>query len=176
MRLTIRSSGPRRRATLSSYASWPRPLTSSVRRHRGVMDISRGFQIEQPAVFVPWGISEAALKKLFEPGALRHVTSGYFTVSCNSLGGLAHNLGFHFQPREAGALSELEFFRASYPDQAASFTEFQRHLEASFGPPTATKPGTEGFSSYLWQLQGADVVHYLFDRFGPEEHVRIRRQ
>jgi len=139
------------------------------------MEVSKGFQIEQPEIFVPWKISEEKLKQLFNGSTLRHVTNGYLAISCTSLSGLAHELGFHFHPRDEGVLIELEFFRKSYPDQAASYQEFERHLEATFGSPTHTTIGSEGFPSHTWQLRGAQVVHFVYDRFGLEEHVRIKK-
>jgi hypothetical protein len=139
------------------------------------MDISKGFQIEQPQVFVPWKIHEEQLQEIFREHTLRHVTHGYYTTSCTSLGGLSHELGFHFHPRGGGVLIEFEFFRRSYPDQAASYAEFQRHLESTFGAPNISTPGSEGFPSCTWRLPGAEVVHFVFDRFGPEEHVRIKK-
>ena len=140
------------------------------------MDISRGFQIEQPELFIPWKVSEPDLQQIFGGHPLRHVTHGYFTTHCISLGGLSHELGFHFHPRGGGVLIELEFFRTSYADQAGSYQEFQRHLEQTFGQPTTTTPGSEGFPSHTWRLTGAEVVHFVYDRFGPEEHVRIKKQ
>jgi len=140
------------------------------------MNIREGFQIENPPIFVPWKLREDELKKLFVGHPLREVTSRYFTTTCISMGGLAHELGFHFYPRGAGVLLELEFFRRAYPDQAASYAEFQRHLESTFGQPTVTSPGSEGLPSCTWRLSGAEVVHFVFDRFGPEEHVRIKKQ
>lgn len=126
-------------------------------------------------VFIPWGIREPDLELLLAEHGLKRVTHGYYTLSCVSLGGLPHELGFHFYPRPDGILTELEFFRRSYVDQKASFEEFQNHFEMFFGKPTDVKPGGEGFPSYMWNLNGAKIVHYVFDRFGPEEHMRIRK-
>jgi len=140
------------------------------------MDISKGFQIEQPPVFVPWNIHEKELLDLFPEHALRYITHGYYTTSCISLGGLSHELGFHFHPRDGGVLIEFEFFRRTYPDQAASYAEFQRHLESTFGAPTVSAPGSEGLPSCTWRLPGAELVHFIYDRFGPEEHVRLRKR
>jgi hypothetical protein len=139
------------------------------------MDIAKGFQIGVPDVFVPWGIRESDLRGLLESYGLRHVTHGYYTFSCVSLGGLSHELGFHFSPRPDGILSELEFFRRAYENQKASFDEFQKYFEASFGKPTKEQMGTEGFPSYMWDLKGVRIVHYVFDRFGLEEHMRIQK-
>lgn len=69
------------------------------------MDIAQGFQIEVPDVFVPWSINEQDLSVLFDSRVLRHVTHGYYTLSCVSLGGLSHELGFHFYPRQGGELN-----------------------------------------------------------------------
>lgn len=137
------------------------------------MDIRHGFSLELPAVTVPWGISELELKNLF--GAdLRHVTKGYFTVTCTSLGGLRHELGFHFEPQTGGRLVELEFFRRAYPDQEASYREFQKHFEDQFGPPASVKPGSEGLPTCEWRFGPVSIHHFVYDRFGPEEHMRVR--
>lgn len=135
-----------------------------------------GFQIEQPRLFIPWGIREDQLRQIFQGHVLRHITDGYYTTSCTSLGGLAHELGFHFDPRVDGILVEYEVFRRSYPDQTASYAEFQRHLEATFGAPTISRAGSAGFPRQVWRIHDAEVAHYVFDRFGPEEHVRITKK
>jgi hypothetical protein len=140
------------------------------------MDISKGFQIEVPEVFVPWSVSQSHLRELLSAYGLREITTGYFTISCKSMGGMKHELGFHFEPRSGDTLYELEFFRRSYPDQKKSYQEFQNHFEAVFGKPTFTKPGNEGFNSCAWNLEDIEIVHYVFDRFGPEEHMRIRKR
>jgi hypothetical protein len=74
------------------------------------MDLSDGFQIEEPEAFVRWGMTESELLATL-PITPRHVTTGYYVIDCTSLGGLHHVLGFHFRPRENGELRELEFFR-----------------------------------------------------------------
>jgi hypothetical protein len=139
------------------------------------MNISEGFQIEVPDAFVRWGIREPELRALLDVHGLRHITRGYFVLSCVSLGGMAHELGFHFFPRSGGILTELEFFRRSYENEKASFDEFQKHFEEFFGKPTKEMMGAEGFPSYTWELQGVRIVHYVIDRFGLEEHMRIKR-
>jgi hypothetical protein len=137
------------------------------------MDIAAGLTIDHPAVTVRWGASESDLQALMGP-TLRHVTQGYWTASVQVLGGLSCQLGFHFD-EGGGGLTEFEFFRESYSDQKHSFDEFQRSLEMAFGPPTRRTNGMEGFPSYSWWIGAVEIVHYVFDRFGPEEHMRIRR-
>lgn len=139
------------------------------------MDIESGFKIESPSVFVPWNISESKLASLFNSHHLRRVTHGYYTIACTSLGGLQSHLGFHFDPRRNGVLTELEFFRDQSMDLRESFREFQTHLEKSFGKPADRTVGAEGFPNVRWIAGSCEVVHFVFDRFGPEEHVRIRR-
>jgi hypothetical protein len=139
------------------------------------VDLSAGFQVESPDVFVPWGISERALLRLL-PITPEHVTSGYYVIDCTSLGGLAHALGFHFKRGIRPRLVELEFFRRSYPDLGASFAEFQHHLEATFGLPTSREPGLgSGFPRFSWRQDHALVRHFVMDRFGPEETVSVVR-
>lgn len=139
------------------------------------MKIGDGFQIELPQVFVPWGISESRLERLLKDYGLKKVTHGYYTISCTSLGGLRHELGFHFTPRHNGALTELEFYRNTVKDLNKSFDEFQRTFENSFGWPTTEQRGACGFPTFTWALDTVQIVHYVFDRFGPEEHMRIKK-
>jgi hypothetical protein len=139
------------------------------------MDISKGFQIEQPELFVQWDISEPELQHTFAGIPLSHITDGYFTTQCISLGGLSHELGFHFYPRVDGRLVEFEFFHTSPRDLTASYQEFQRHLEIAFGKPTVMKPGSEGYPSYTWRFHAVEVLHFVLERFGLEQHVRIKR-
>lgn len=141
------------------------------------MDLTKGFQIEEPNVFVPWETPETQFQQGFKGLHLRQVTDGYFTTHCTSLSGLSHELGFHFYPRHTGngRLLEFEFYGRSFADLAASYQGFQQHLERTFGPPTSTAPGTGGYVSQTWNFPGADIVHFVHERFGPEEQVRIRK-
>ena len=138
------------------------------------MNISAGFQVEQPAVFVPWGITPAQLLDL--AGGLTEVTRGYYTARCVSLGGLSHQLGFHFYPAVGGRLTELEFFQVFATPLSESFETFQLHLEATFGPPKQTEAGSAGFPAHTWRFRRVRIVHSVFDRFGLEEHVRIQHK
>jgi hypothetical protein len=138
------------------------------------MDLSIGFHVESPDALVRWGISEDELRALL-PDELRLVTSGYWTAEVTSLGGMNHILGFHFRPREAGTLHELEFFRFGDADLRASFEEWQAHLETTFGLPTKIADGDEDLPYFTWQLGPAQVRHFVQYRFGPEQHVRIVR-
>jgi hypothetical protein len=137
------------------------------------MNIDQGFEIEHPKAFVRWEATEEDLKSTLGK-ELRHVTKGYYTITCKTLGGIEHELGFHFSPRKHGVLTELEFFRRSYEDQADSYNEFQRHLVATFGKPHKSSPGNEGFESHEWNIGRNTIVHYVHNRFGPEEHMRIK--
>ncbi len=73
-----------------------------------------------------------------------------------------------------GVLTELEFFRHSYEDQARSYNEFERHFETAFGKPHKSSPGSEGFESHEWRIGRNQIIHHIFDPFGPEEHMRIK--
>ncbi len=139
------------------------------------MDINSGFQIEQPNIFVPWKIDEKTFIDLFNGKDLKHITTGYYTIKCKSLNSLNCMIGFHFEPRKNGKLNELEFFRTNYDNQQKSFDEFQYSFTNAFGQPTSITKGDEGFNNYQWRLNDVQIVHYIFDRFGPEEHMRIKK-
>ena len=146
------------------------PLQSLMMRER--MDLSKGFQIEQPCVFVPWDTPETQFLDGFEGLHLRLVTDGYFTTHCTSLSGLSLEMGFRFNSQ---GLVELQFSCSSCPDLPTSYDVFQRHLEETFGPPTLTSPGSEGYLSHTWTFPEVEIVHYVQEHFGPAESVRIRK-
>lgn len=139
------------------------------------INLTKGFQINKPNIFIPWDIDENTLMDLFKDNQLKRVTNGYYTTNCTSLDNLACLIGFHFQPQSKGKLNELEFFRSNYDNQQKSFDEFQTSFVKAFGQPTYTKKGDEGFNNYVWQFGKIQIVHYVFDRFGPEEHMRIKK-
>ena len=114
------------------------------------MEIEKGFKIDSPNVFVPWNIDEKEFLELFKTAELKNVTSGYYTIPCESLNGLKSLIGFHFEPRKNGVLNELEFFRTNYDDPKKSFDDFQSHFENAFGKPTGSSKGNEGFDNYQW--------------------------
>jgi hypothetical protein len=141
--------------------------------NRDHMEVSAAFSLEDPPVAVPWGISESELETLLGQ-RLRYITKGYYTATCTSFPQLTHELGFHFEPRVGGRLVELEFFRHSYQNLAASYQEFQRAFESKFGSPSRSVPGECGFPSHEWVLGPIIVKHFVRERFGPEEHMRVR--
>jgi hypothetical protein len=150
------------------------PLNASIVMPIGpAMDIRFGFTLDAPSITVPWDSSESDLQRLVG-SRLRYVTTGYWAAPVEALGGLRCQLGFHFD-KDRGLLEELEFFRASYTDPQSSFDEFQAHFERVFGKPTETADGREGFPSYRWIVSGVEISHLVRDRFGPEEHMRVRR-
>jgi hypothetical protein len=121
------------------------------------MDLSKGFQIEEPDVFVPWDIPETTLQRRFQ---------GLH---------LCHNLGFHFYPRNNGRLVELEFFHHSCPDIATSYEGFQHQLEQTFGPPTLTAPPQKAIPRILGPFLDARSFNFVQEHFGPAEYVRIQK-
>jgi len=169
------------------------------------MNINEGFQIDEPDVFVPWGIEEEGLVNLLGNYGLKKFKKGYYTLSCKFLGGLSCELGFHFETKEdedkikefesyrksigkilkkheltykparQGTLKELEFFRLSYPNLKESFEEFQFYFEKEFGKPKESKPDQNGFMNHVWRFESVSIYHYVIDRFGPEEQMRIKK-
>jgi hypothetical protein len=147
---------------------------------RGIaMDLEDGLQLERPSVFVPWSVTRQDLWELCPMSrmgrqGLKEVTADYYVLSdVVSLGGLTHELGFHFGVRDE--LVKFEIFRRTYTDLGTSYAEFQQHLERALDKPTHREPGAEGYDRCLWQGVGFEVLHELVDRFGPEEHVWITR-
>lgn len=147
------------------------------------MKAGRGFRLESPALTIAWGIRPAELEATFHreaPGVdLIRVRAGYYVARCTALGGLRTMVGFHFSPlADDGALSEIEFYDNGSAELAESFAVYQRHLEATFGPPSAVRAGffSPDLPSYEWRKGRVRAAHFVVERFGPEEHVRVLRR
>lgn len=140
------------------------------------MNLENGLHLESPAILVPWSLNRWQLRNLLpNPEQAHKVTARYIVLhDIVSLGGLTHDLGLHFGV--FGKLAKFEYFRRSGPGPEDSYREFQKHLERTFGLPTQREPGTEGFDRCIWKLNGAEIMHELIMRFGPEEHVWIERE
>lgn len=137
------------------------------------MNLIKGFQLDSPNIFIPWGINEYFLLSLFNNRGLKRVTDGYYTALCSSLNGLNCQIGFHFAPQENGKLNCLEFFRTEYSDLENSYKEFQLHFEKQFGLPTISREGTEGYTEYLWIFENIAINHAVTEREGLIEYMQI---
>ena len=139
------------------------------------MNIQSGFQIDTPNIFVPWNINAGQLETLFKDHKLNHVTTGYFTISCESLNGLQCNIGFHLTPANEGLLKEFEFYFETGEKPEETFKQFQFHFEREFGKPVKEINRYQGYPDFEWILGDVQIIHKVIDRFGPEEHMRIRK-
>lgn len=148
------------------------------------MDISTGFQIEQPKVFIPWGCSPSELRRLFVGHSLEEVFPDMFSTSCTSLGGLSHLLRFDFQRQLWGLfrprLNELHFSHhpCSQTGVVASFEAFPKHLRATFGEPSATSlDDSDGdLQSDTWTLPSVVISYVVFqNQGGPEELLKFTK-
>jgi hypothetical protein len=140
------------------------------------MDILSGFQLEKPQVLVGWGISEEQLQELFRGSELRRVKDGYFFIRCTALCGLSHNVGFRFIPRINGSLVAFELAGNGCGSLEDSYREFQNHLETTFGRPTDTSLGAEGFPTNIWHIEDIQIIHAVQEHFGPAEQLRITKR
>ena len=141
------------------------------------------FQLETPELSVSWGTRPAELEALFREHApdveLRRVRAGYCVAPCRALSGLRTMIGFHFRPlSDHGVLDELEFYDNGSRDLEASFALYQHHLEQTFGPCSRVSPGqfSADLPTYEWRIKRLRVSHWVMERFGPEEHVRVLRR
>ncbi|MBF0382818.1 MAG: hypothetical protein HQL69_17495 [Magnetococcales bacterium] len=137
-------------------------------------DLTRGFHIEEPDVMVLWETPENSLQEMLGPHGLSKVTNGYYILPCISLGGMQHILGFHFDD-EGTTINHFEFFREGWSDIAVSFMDFQIRFQEAFLKPTKTEKGSDIFPHHKWEWRSCSIKHYVFDRFGLEEHMKIYR-
>jgi hypothetical protein len=139
------------------------------------MNIRNGLSTDD-GTLIPWSATREQLNSIVGHRNLNEISHDYFVTRCNLLRGLHLSLGFHFVRRK---LIEYELFRHIAVPLELSFPEFQTHLEYTFGPPShTTEPDAEysgGYSCHEWRFGRIRVRHTVMERFGLEEHVRIRR-
>lgn len=150
------------------------------------MDIAKGFQIEQPLVFIPWGVPAEEIESLFSGAVLERCTGdGFLLDSCKGLGGLDLRLKFRFD-RASGALCEIVLgsrktgFKVRHsrnkmrhiPTEVL-YDQLQAHLEATFGAPTASSPGDGSveFPDHTWLFQGVRIEHCAGEHVGVAQAV-----
>lgn len=138
------------------------------------MEIAKGFQLEQPRVFVGWGITRDELEGLFAGTDLKQVDGFYFYLAgCVSLGDLSRGIEFRFS-RRSERLYEIGF-RVHADSIEESFPKLQQHLEATFGAPTMTSAGEEGFPDHIWLVHGVRIEHNVHEHFGPAERAAMTK-
>jgi hypothetical protein len=145
-------------------------------------DLAKGFQLETPDLWLSWDTTAAQLLEAFTKQrqvAPRLVAPGYYVARCHVLGGLGAQVGFHFEPKnDAGLLKELELFDNGERDIERSYQVFHERLVQLFGEPNEEKRSACGGSmpDREWHVGSVSIVHYVMDRFGPEEHLIVRRE
>ena len=139
------------------------------------MNLVRGFHLYAPDKLITWRLRDLELEDLLDGHPLKKIKKEYYTLSCEPLIGLHCVVGFHLH--KYSVLSELEFFMnfKSFDELPRSYQVFQSHFETEFGSPTKTEKGNEGFLFHEWLVPGARIVHHVFDRFGPEQRMRIEK-
>jgi hypothetical protein len=138
-------------------------------------ELSRGFLLEQPSLTIPWGLSKTELTRLLSPYGLRKLSRDHYQLSCTALGGLTIELGFHFELICGSARYTLQIWRKCQVDVEADYYELQRHLESTFGFPTRTEPGSEGYPTHYWNQGDFTVKHWLWEHFDLLDCVGICR-
>jgi hypothetical protein len=142
-------------------------------------ELALGLRLEDPAVLIPWGASIDEVLGMFrahgrdEP---RKVTASYYTSATRLVGGTRVKVGFHFGRKEAPAgLEQFELFDNGEREIEKSYQLFHRSLVEQFGEPSLQRAGDLGASMPYceWRAGSVQLVHYVIDRFGPEEHVTL---
>ncbi|MEZ6093181.1 MAG: hypothetical protein R3C03_02935 [Pirellulaceae bacterium] len=141
------------------------------------MDIARALTTDA-GVCIPWLIPQEELTSSVGSDCLESISNDYLVTRCSLLGGLDLSLGFHFKGNK---LLEFELFRHIAWPLPDSYAEFQRHLTLTFGDPTQSIASDRdagydcGYDHHEWRFGRIRVRHYVIDRFGCEEHVRIAK-
>lgn len=157
------------------------------------MDLSKGYWLDQPDVLVPWDITWCNLQKLLAGWSSARFHEGdrqgrhrLAWLRCASLNHLWHDMQIRFSGDHLW-LFELRFPEGSLDargiiDFDKSFPLFQRHLEATFGPPVvlrAASPQSQStevrFPECEWRVDDVHVRHAIGEYWGPVEALTIQR-
>jgi hypothetical protein len=142
--------------------------------------INAGIKIEQPSVWVPWGLPAIQLKDLLRKhGLVESPNTPITCLKCIALGGLPVTMEFDchhlFPPHElmsVGVTGRIANVR--WPE---AYEAMQSKLVACFGSPSRSRPSPEpGFTDYEWDCPYVMIVHSVRERFGPNEVISIRRK
>lgn len=136
--------------------------------------LDEGFPLEDPPVLIPWGLSQNDLRELFDEYDLRQIALDTYEIECTAFNGLRLKLYIHFDERRyRDKKYTLSFLRVDHGNVHEDFEEFQRHLEETFGTPTTTAPGEDGFPYHRWELGVYDASHVVIDRHGYHHSIGI---
>lgn len=147
------------------------------------VDIAKGFQLENPNIFIPWATSANSLNELFRGHPLSRVSEHHYVAPSVCLGGLEVQIGFHFESRFLFFGSRLVrmqiFWIDEPPDLAAHLVNFrsaQTHLEDAFGRPHKTGESETGLPFAVWVFGRTRIAHCFDERFTLGESVEITRR
>ncbi|HEY2378181.1 MAG TPA: hypothetical protein VGH98_19550 [Gemmatimonadaceae bacterium] len=138
------------------------------------MRLDRTFPLEDPAVEIPWRVSEAGFRMLVGGERLEQVVAGRLRQRCRLLGGLDADLTFHFSPIAGGQLREIELLRHPKRHREREFDDLQQRLERMLGPGERLEPrlGLHPAGA-RWQLGALRVTHEYYTAAG-KDHEKVR--
>lgn len=136
-------------------------------------DLTTGYELEDPPVKVPWGLSPRELLRLLAPYGMKKVSANCYVVSCTSLCGLRHKVEFRYDQSCGSRKYSLRLFQSKRLDVTASYEEFQRHLELKYGLPSSSEECEDGFMYHAWRIGDFTVSHSVVDHFYLREAVVI---
>jgi len=139
------------------------------------MDITQGFKIDKPDIFVPWGISINEFHEILPEDwrnndNFRKVTKSYYCISGAALGLESTDIGFHFKRNQ---LNQIELFDPNQKDMNEGFKIYQSSLIKEFGTPARTIEYDDLPPSNEWKFGKYRILHFAQERFGPETHLRF---
>jgi hypothetical protein len=125
----------------------------------------------EPTREVGLRISKRKVKGIMKDKNLRVIAKDYICVDAKVLRpDFSCSIGFHFK---FNIVYMWEFFRDreyyQSHDTYDSYQDFQKVFEEYFGKPTSIKDDY----SCKWIYDTYEIHHYLYDRFGLEEHLFI---
>ena len=148
---------------------------ADLQRSQFAENLKNGVALEDPAGIIPWRTSPRKLAKMY-PG-LKKITRGYYSLDVNFLNGLHCTMALNFRPSNCSGIRFDIFRPAEYCKNHTlkeSYGGFQKHIELALGKPSSTTHDPEsGFDSHVWKIGMVIVEHYVFERFGLEEHFYI---
>ena len=160
-------------------------------KHNNRTNILNGIHIDEPMIFVPWGIDESGFTHMFSNHNISIVVGKNYFVKDVTIFGEQHcNIGVTFDKTmyslgisrdncendnslKDKSIKTLGDFQAYLKK---SFEDFQVALEISFGTPDKRAKIMGDFESCEWDIgERIKIHHYIADRFGLAEYLFIEK-
>ena len=140
--------------------------------------ICPAFEIDLPKLYITPDAHNIKMSLEAAGIAYKCITDGYITFSGKAFGAdIPLMFGIHYNTLKVKYIEvfrPIAYYQSGCYDISASFKELSAMLKNRYGAPIITMSASiGGYPCEQWATSQYIVNHYVTDRFGFEEHLRI---